>query len=34
MRRSFIRGNRETPCLPDEDGPSGRAGNSKEVSQR
>ncbi len=34
MRRSFIRGNRETPCLPEGDGPSGRAGNSEEVSQR
>jgi len=34
MRRSFIRGNRETPCLPGGDGPSGRAGNSEEVIQR
>lgn len=34
MRRSFIRGNRETPCLPEGDGLSGRAGNSKEESQR
>jgi len=34
MRRSFIRGNRETPCLPEGDGPSGRAGNSEEVIQR
>jgi hypothetical protein len=34
MRRSFIRGNRETPCLPGGDGPSGRVGNSEEVIQR
>jgi hypothetical protein len=34
MRRSFIRGNRETPCSPGGDGPSGRAGNSEEVIQR
>ncbi len=34
MRGSFIRGNRETPCLPEGDGPSGRAGNSEEVSQQ
>ena len=34
MRRSFIRGNREAPCLPGGDGPSGRAGNSEEASQR
>jgi hypothetical protein len=34
MRRSFIRGNREAPCLPDGDGSSGRAGNSEEVIQR
>ena len=34
MRRNFIRGNRETPCLPEGDGPSGRAGNSEEEIQR
>jgi hypothetical protein len=34
MRRSFIRGNRETPCSPEGDGPSGRAGNSEEEIQR
>ena len=34
MRRSFIRGNREAPCLPEGDGPSGRVGNSKEAIQR
>jgi len=34
MRRSFIHGNRETPCTPEGDGPSGRAGNSEEESQR
>ncbi len=34
MRRSFIHGNRETPCSPGGDGPSGRAGNSEEVIQR
>ena len=34
MRGSFIRGNRETPCLPEGDVSSGRAGNSEEVSQR
>ena len=34
MRRSFIRGNRETPCSPEGDGPSGRAGNSEEGIQR
>jgi hypothetical protein len=34
MRRSFIHGNRETPYLPEGDGPSGRAGNSEEASQR
>jgi hypothetical protein len=34
MRRSFIRGNREAPCLPEGDGPSGRAGNSEEAIQR
>ena len=34
MRRSFIHGNRETPCSPEGGGPSGRAGNSEEVIQR
>ena len=34
MRRSFIHGNREAPCLPEGDGPPGRAGNSEEVIQR
>ena len=34
MRGNFIRGNRETPCLPEGDVSSGRAGNSEEVSQR
>ena len=34
MRRSFIRGNREAPCLREGDGPSGRVGNSEEAIQR
>jgi len=34
MRRSFIRWNREAPCLLEGDGPSGRAGNSEEANQR
>jgi len=34
MRGNSIHGNRDTPCPPEEDGPSGRAGNFKEAIQR
>lgn len=34
MRRNSIHGNREPPCLPERDGPSGRVGNSEEAIQR
>jgi len=34
MRGNSVRGNRETPCLPEGDGPSGRVGNSEEAIQR